>query len=295
MSYITRDNPIFEGPKNRKILDKINKKIVALHFSAGAKNYQALGGIQREIAFQLAEWADLPQPASEAPLSVLEIGCGTGNLTGFLLDKIRPGFYLGLDLARGMLETAAGNPDSREDRVRLIQADGEKLPFRAESFDLVASSTTFQWFGSLEDSLAGINRVLRPGGSLRAATLGGETFRELREAYRTIAGRMGITLTTSRYGPPLPEAQELKDSLNRAGFRRISLQRSTKYEYFPGVAQFMRSIKKRGANNPNYRPMSLAVERRFMKEVLELYEQRFRSDGQVYAGYEVLFLQCRKE
>ena len=267
---------------------------MALHFSAGAKNYQALAGIQREIAYQLAEWADLREEAGGVPLSVVEIGCGTGNLTGFLLEKIQPGFYLGLDLARGMLETAGLNPESPAGRVLLIQADGERLPFPAGTFDLVASSTTFQWFGSLEDGLAGIRQVLRPGGTLLAATLGRETFRELREAYRTVAGRMGITLTASRYGPLLPEAKELEDSLKRAGFTRISLKRATKYEYFPGAGQFLRSIKKRGANNPNYRPMSLAVERQFMKQVIELYEQRFRTDGRVYAGYEVLFVQCRK-
>ncbi|MBN2290288.1 MAG: hypothetical protein JXQ83_13220, partial [Candidatus Glassbacteria bacterium] len=65
----------------------INKKILALHFSRSAPGYDLNAGLQREIAFQLADWA-FPRrdPTGPECRRVLEIGCGTGLLTSFLLE-----------------------------------------------------------------------------------------------------------------------------------------------------------------------------------------------------------------
>ena len=272
---------------------RINKKLLALHFSSSAPTYDSHAALQREIAWQLVDWA-APRLsfAGGAPRRALDIGCGTGFLTGFLLDRIRPGRLVAIDIAKGMLARARGLAADR--RVGLVQADGECLPFAPESFELVASSTVFQWFASPAESLARICQTLAPSGLLVFATLGRGTLAELKESYREAAGRMGIKLTAGRYGPPLPDETELADALKLAGLDRLATECRTKHEYFPSCRHFVRSLKARGANNPNFRPMSIAAERRLMSLMSETYERRFMADGRVYASYEVIFCLCRK-
>ena len=274
--------------------ERINKKVLALHFSSSAGTYDSFAHLQREIAWQLLDWASsrrfLPE---DAPLrSVLDIGCGTGFLTGFLHDRIRPQSIVALDVACGMLERARNV--SANGSLKLVQADGEKLPFAPESFEMVASSTAFQWFASPADSLAYIHRTLASGGCLLFATLGRGTLAELRESYREAAGRMGIKLAAGRYGPSLLGEAELVNALEVAGFGEIETECRTKLEYFPGCIDFLRSLKARGANNPNFRPMSLAVERKLLRLMREVYERRFTVDGRVFASYEVIFCRCVK-
>jgi malonyl-CoA O-methyltransferase len=272
---------------------RINKKLMALHFSSSASTYDSHAALQREIAWQLVDWA---APRLSFPggtqVSALDIGCGTGFLSGFLHDIIHPQSIVAIDLAGGMLSRARKLDASGT--LRLVQADGEWLPFAPASFELVASSTAFQWFTTLADSLAGISNALTPGGRLLFATLGRGTLTELKESYREAAGRMGITLTAGRYGPSLPGEVELVNALELAGLDEITTECRTKYEFFPSCRAFVRSLKARGANNPNFRPMSFATERRLMSLMSETYERRFSADGSVYASYEVIFCSCRK-
>ncbi len=277
--------------------ERVNKKVLALHFSKSAGNYEREALLQREVAFTLAQWLaeDRAAVAAGAPgPEVLEIGCGTGFLTRFLEERLAPSRLTALDLAPGMLARLRQGRPVAAGRLGLVLADGERLPFREESFDLVASSTTFQWFDSLEVALAGCWRALRPGGVLAFATLGRGTFRELREAYRTSAGQMGIKLTAARYGPPLTGEAELEELLARTGFGAIELAARLKHEFYSSAREFFLALKRRGSNNPNYRPMSLPVERTLLRKVAEYYDRRFRVDGRVYAGYEVIFARCRK-
>jgi malonyl-CoA O-methyltransferase len=272
---------------------RINKKLMALHFSSSASTYDSHAALQREIAWQLVDWATpgLSFPGG-TPLRALDIGCGTGFLSRFLHDKIHPDSIVAIDMAAGMLERT--RKLDTNDTLRLVQADGERLPFAAESFDLVASSTAFQWFTTLADSFAWINRVLTPGGRLVFATLGRGTLAELKESYREAAGRMGIKLAAGRYGPSLQGEAELVNALELAGMDEITTECRTKHEYFPSCQAFIRSLKARGANNPNFRPMSFATERRLMSLMSETYERRFTADGRIYASYEVIFCSCRK-
>jgi len=273
----------------------INKKILALHFSRSAPRYEMNVGLQREIAYQLAEWAFPPTVRENLDTPrMLEIGCGTGLLSAFLLERISCETLVALDLSGGMLEQACLNLRQNSPQVRLVLADGEQLPLSEGAFDLVASSTTFQWFNDLEHALAGIRRVLRPGGRLVFATLVRGTFRELKQAYRAAAGRLGIRLAASRFGPALPGAREITDMLARLGFSAPDVKEQTKLEYFPTARHFLRSIKARGANNPNFRPMSLSVEKALLERMMDFYDERFRVDGLTFATYQVVFIQAQR-
>jgi SAM-dependent methyltransferase len=101
------------------------------------------------------EWlrGEIPLPVPKA----IDVGCGTGLSTGPLSDF--SGFVVGLDPSEAMLAFA-------RERVRspLVLGDGNRLPFRDGSFQLLTLSSTIHWLSS-----EGVNecaRVLVDGGWL---------------------------------------------------------------------------------------------------------------------------------
>lgn len=90
--------------------------------------------------------------------NVLDVGCGTGKAIELLPDSVD---YVGLDISERMLAVARR---AFPDRA-FVHGDARSVPFQDETFDVVVST-----FGALshvleiEDALAEITRVLRPGG-----------------------------------------------------------------------------------------------------------------------------------
>jgi len=96
---------------------------------------------------------------------ILDVGCGTGDLTDRLRRELRPQLVAGCDFSAGMLEQAA----ARTDAVRWLQGDATKLPFADDDFDAVVSTEAFHWFPDPDAALREFNRVLKPGGRVLVA------------------------------------------------------------------------------------------------------------------------------
>jgi ubiquinone/menaquinone biosynthesis C-methylase UbiE len=106
----------------------------------------------------LAEWRRWL--ASGARGRTLDVGCGTGRGLALYGSGVR---VIGLDLAWDSL----GRARRRAPRVPLVQGSAEALPFRAETFDTVASSLVFCSVAEPAHGFAEVKRVLRPDGRLR--------------------------------------------------------------------------------------------------------------------------------
>jgi SAM-dependent methyltransferase len=126
-------------------------------------------------------------PAS--PKRVLDIGTGTGAAARLVAARYPEADITGVDVAERMLDEARRLTDST--RVTYRAADAERLPFDAESFDLVTLNNMIPFF----DELA---RVVAPGGHLVIAFTGG-------------AG-------TPIYVPP----ERLRSELGRRGFAEFA-------------------------------------------------------------------------
>jgi tRNA (guanine37-N1)-methyltransferase len=95
---------------------------------------------------------------------LLEVGVGTGRNALPLLEKIKPQF-IGLDLSREMLEHAKTKMSTFKDRLELILADGENLPFANHAFDAIMCMSTMHYFESQEKILRQLRDVLKPNGT----------------------------------------------------------------------------------------------------------------------------------
>jgi len=99
---------------------------------------------------------------------VLELGCGAARWSIALARQgARP---VGLDLSSAQLARARGLVRAAGDRVPLVRASAERLPFRSASFDIVFCDWGAMTFSDPARSVPEAARVLRRGGTFAFAT-----------------------------------------------------------------------------------------------------------------------------
>ncbi|MBL0912998.1 MAG: class I SAM-dependent methyltransferase [Bacteroidia bacterium] len=102
---------------------------------------------------------------------ILEIGQGSGAHVPYLLAKATALFYEGIDISETMT-VLAGELNAAEvqaGRVRFVQGEGLLLPWPDNTFDRVFTVNTLYFWADPQAQLAGIQRVLKPGGSFLLA------------------------------------------------------------------------------------------------------------------------------
>jgi ubiquinone/menaquinone biosynthesis C-methylase UbiE len=99
------------------------------------------------------------------PLRVLDLGCGTGEITRRLAQVYPQAELLGVDILEANLERARASGDAGG-RIRYAPGDAFALDAADAAFDLVACRHMSQAVPDFPRVLAEIARVLRPGGWL---------------------------------------------------------------------------------------------------------------------------------
>lgn len=96
---------------------------------------------------------------------VLDVGCGTGNLTRKLLEHLdERGRVIAVDVSPRMVELAREkNPDTR---AGVYTADVTNLPVEAAGLDRVICFSMWPHVAAPQAALLEIKRVLKPGGLL---------------------------------------------------------------------------------------------------------------------------------
>lgn len=131
------------------------------YFGAMAESYDSL--IRRAVPRYDEMMERLLEHARPGPADILELGCGTGNLTLGLLRRFPSARVTTVDASPEMTELTVRRAASA-DRLTAITSTFEELTLSDRSFDLVASSMSLHHVrekGPLYEALA---RWLRPGG-----------------------------------------------------------------------------------------------------------------------------------
>lgn len=102
---------------------------------------------------------------------VLDVGCGTGLLTGRVASRLHAGEVIGIDASVPMIEVARRKRSSAVCRFEVALA--ESLPFEDGAFDAVVSALFFHHvpLDLKRRSAEELVRVLRPGGRVVVADL----------------------------------------------------------------------------------------------------------------------------
>ena len=94
---------------------------------------------------------------------VLDVGCGTGFGTEGLLDHTE--HVHGLDQSVHQIEKA-WQKLGKYGPVRFYRGDAERLPFKDNTFDLVWSSGSIEYWPDPVTALAECRRITKPGGQV---------------------------------------------------------------------------------------------------------------------------------
>jgi demethylmenaquinone methyltransferase / 2-methoxy-6-polyprenyl-1,4-benzoquinol methylase len=142
--------------------------------------------------------------------TVLDIACGTGDITFKIAQDLPTGMVVGLDITPKMLEIADQRRIERSiGNVSFHRADIMEIPFGDETFDYVTGGYALRNVPDLRGALKEILRVLKPGGGLYSLDFGhppNRAYRWLYLKYLVVAGSAtGLVLhgdpDTYRYIP----------------------------------------------------------------------------------------------
>jgi malonyl-ACP O-methyltransferase BioC len=277
---IIRQSPV---PSHQSPVPSIDRNRVRIAFDSHAAEYESYAWVQRRVVTRLMALLTQMHPA---PRSVLDIGCGTGMLLRGVGERFPDAALAGIDLAPGMVTATRSALIERKGAV-VVAGDAEQLPFPDGSFDLVVSTSTFQWLENHDNAFAEAYRVLAPGGSFRFALFGARTLCELKESYRAALSKHGRESDdrTHRF----LAAPAVAAALDRAGFSETRVWSEDETELHPDVPTLLRSLKKIGAGNASPEHARSFAERRVMLTMMQLYGEKYGRDEGIPATYEVIY------
>lgn len=169
--------------------------------------------------------------AQTASPSILDIACGTGDLSLEALRQIPSASITGIDLARPMLDIFEEKASKVTKDIVIEEGDVEALRFADASFDVITIGFGTRNFTNLEIAFKEIYRVLKPGGIFINLELSKPRSFPMKQMYsfysRFILPIIGKTV--SKHGEAysylpdsirrFPEREEIVSMLKQIGFR----------------------------------------------------------------------------
>lgn len=141
------------------------KEQVRSMFDNISSNYD---GLNRVISFGIDQsWRKkvIKLVKDSEASSVVDIATGTGDLA-IALAQAKIKNVIGIDISNGMLNVGRKKIKKLDltDKIDMVQADSEDLPYEDNSFDAATVAFGVRNFENLDKGLCEIYRVLKPGG-----------------------------------------------------------------------------------------------------------------------------------
>lgn len=150
-----------------------------------------------------------PKLGLQAGQHLLEVGCGTGQLTGWLVEQVRPGRVTAVDFAPAMIAHA----QRRHLDAELHCVDVCRDDLGVARYDVVWCKHSFPHFRDQAGALRNLTRALKPGGHLIVLhTIGWQ-------ALNAMHGRMDGPVAADF----LPAPAQWSTLLNDAGLQLVEL------------------------------------------------------------------------
>jgi trans-aconitate methyltransferase len=164
---------------------------------------------------------------------ILDVGCGTGQLTAQLAESGAE--VTGLDRSAEMLDQATRNFPG----LRFELGDAAQFTF-PEPFDAVFSNAVLHWVRDADAVAACVSRVLKPGGRFVAEFGGKGNCSELIAAARSAGNALGRRVEHPWYFPGIAEYAAVLEAAGLEVVAAMLIDRPTKVEGGDGLRQWMK-------------------------------------------------------
>ncbi len=254
-----------------------NRKI-AQTFGRAAKDYHQKASVQRKVAEGLAAslmpWKDI---LPDGPF--LEVGCGTGFLTGLMMNEFPEREFVITDASPEMVQFAKEQLGSTANRsFKVLNVD--ELTSGNPKYACIISNFAAQWFADPAIGLEKLGELLLPGGLLLVAFPGNHSFKEWYE--RCL--ELGLPFTANT----LPDVEEIVIKLS-VGPYQIDYYENDLSQNFEHSIEFFRHIKQIGAG------ISLSGKSLTARQLKLLTKYWDKKDSPVKVNWHVVYLAAKKD
>jgi ubiquinone/menaquinone biosynthesis C-methylase UbiE len=198
------------------------------------------GSVAFMAARSATEHAAFFLPHLRPGMSLLDCGCGPGQITLGLAEAVRPGRVVGVDRSGGQFAPAAAAARARGLHVDFREASVYALPFAERAFDAAFAHALLEHLADPVAALREMARVVRPGAPVAACSpdWGGFVVTppspELDAALEAYTG-----LQRANGGEPLA-GRHLAGWMRAAGLTDV--EQGARYERYPradGIADYL--------------------------------------------------------
>ncbi|WP_308389377.1 malonyl-ACP O-methyltransferase BioC [Acidithiobacillus sp. AMEEHan] len=252
----------------------VQKHLVQRHFSRAAKDYEALATLQDQVGQEMLSRLEL---LKIDPQFLLDLGAGTGLQTRRLNRHFPRARVLAVDLALPMLQEARRRKSWLQ-RQWYLQGDAEHLPLRDATVQMIFSNLLLQWLPDPLPALREMRRILPPEGLLLCSSLGPDSLRELRQAFRAVDDEPHVHTFLDMH--------DLGDAMVQAGFADPVLDVEHYELHYDDLDTLLRDLRGIGAGNSQSR-RGLFTPRK-LQRLRSAYEELRTPEGKLPLHYEVV-------
>jgi SAM-dependent methyltransferase len=128
-------------------------------WSAGEAYEPYVGRWSQLVAAEFLDWLATPADARW-----LDVGCGTGALSGTILNRAAPRQLVGIDPTEPFLDFTRGR--LKDPRTAFRVGDAMALPLEDETFDVAVAGLVLNFVADPVKALSEMRRAVRPGGAV---------------------------------------------------------------------------------------------------------------------------------
>lgn len=246
----------------------VDKALVAQRFAKAGQSYVEHAVVQKQISVQLFEYLKVYCPQNLA--SVLEIGCGSGNLT-----HLSESYFQVEQLYLNDLYDDVEQHFSSVNKVNWLIGDIEQLNL-PQSLDAVISSSALQWMTDLPTLLHRILDALKPNAYFGFSTFGSDNLTEIKQ----LTGQ----------GLNYIDLQSLKRQLQQQNFEVLFIEQEVKQIYFDHPKSVLQHLKATGVT-------ATAKSHRWTKQSLQQFYidyQQFHDEQGFRLTYHPIYVIARR-
>jgi malonyl-CoA O-methyltransferase len=265
------------------MINPIDSGQIRPQFNRAALTYDRAAFLPRTVAETLLQRLSTIRMQ---PKFIFDLGCRTGYSTQGLYQRYPAAKRVAVEQGEGFLQQLQKKECTLDEKAGYVCSGMYPLPFQSNCFDLVYSNLALHWSADYAQTLAEIDRVLRPGGLFLFSTVGVDTLTELRACWQKVDDKCHIHL--------FPDMHDLGDSLLQAGLTEPVLDVeyfTIHYHHFQTLLQDLKELGVQNLASDRHRGLT---SRKTFQLLAHHYEQLRMDTGKLPVTWEIIYGQAWK-